>query len=186
MYASDDSLENDDEFSSLLEGYEVAVALGTIDSFWQQNSCSLDMKSRVALAFRDIARLNEYFHSKSSLDERVSTEWPNMDSRQLEDLKQLERFTLIREIGRGGFGIVYLAHDSILKRQVAIKIPRVETLLQQNSRQRFLQEAEIAAKLDHAFLLPILEVGVIVQPSLMRVAFTKSWYLSFAISLQIY
>ena len=159
MYASDDSLENDDEFSSLLEGYEVAVALGTIDSFWQQNSCSLDMKSRVALAFRDIARLNEYFHSKSSLDERVSTEWPNMDSRQLEDLKQLERFTLIREIGRGGFGIVYLAHDSILKRQVAIKIPRVETLLQQNSRQRFLQEAEIAAKLDHAFLLPILEVG---------------------------
>lgn len=159
MNTTKNSTDDDDDFSSLLEGYEVAATLGVIDSFWKQNTCSEEMQSRVTVAYRDVSLLNEYFHTQSTRDMSESFGWSNIEVRQLDDLKQLERFSIIREVGRGGFGIVYLAHDTVLKREVAIKIPRVETMLQKSSRQRFLQEAEIAAKLDHIHLLPILEVG---------------------------
>lgn len=59
------------------------------------------------------------------------------------------RFHLRRELGRGGFGIVYLADDPTLGRPVALKVPRVEALTDANLRSRFLREARAAATLDH-------------------------------------
>jgi tetratricopeptide (TPR) repeat protein len=71
----------------------------------------------------------------------------------------LGRFTLFRELGRGGFGVVYLAHDPGLGRDVAIKVPRAEALLTADLRQRFLREARAAAGLDHPNLVPVYEAG---------------------------
>jgi tetratricopeptide (TPR) repeat protein len=72
---------------------------------------------------------------------------------------QVGRFHILRELGRGGFGIVFLAEDPTLGRQVALKVPRGETLLDADLRKRFVWEAETAAKLSHAHIVPVLEAG---------------------------
>src|SRR5689334_19603884 len=63
--------------------------------------------------------------------------------------RRLGRFTIVREIGRGGFGVVFLAEDPDLGRQVALKIPRIEVLSHGQSWRRFVREAQAAARLDH-------------------------------------
>ena len=70
-----------------------------------------------------------------------------------------ERFQLISELGSGGFGIVYQAYDTWLKRQVAIKFLRPELLSNPTLRQRFLRESRAAARLSHPFIVRVLEVS---------------------------
>ena len=69
------------------------------------------------------------------------------------------RFRIIRELGRGGFGVVFLALDPDLGRPVALKIPQAEVLLDPESRRRFIREARAAASLDHPNLVPLYEAG---------------------------
>ena len=69
------------------------------------------------------------------------------------------RFQILRELGRGGFGIVFLANDSRLGREVALKVPREATLFSGELRSRFQQEARIAATLDHPHIVQIYEAG---------------------------
>src|SRR6266571_6031720 len=70
------------------------------------------------------------------------------------------RFRLLREIGRGGMGVVYEAEDRQLVRTVALK-----TLFEREGGQhfeaRFLQEARIAGTLDHPNLVPVYDYGTI-------------------------
>lgn len=73
--------------------------------------------------------------------------------------QRLGRFVLERELGRGGLGIVYLAHDPRLGRKVALKIPRLEALLNVDLRRRFLREAEAVARLNHPHLVALYEAG---------------------------
>jgi serine/threonine protein kinase/tetratricopeptide (TPR) repeat protein len=69
------------------------------------------------------------------------------------------RFEIWEELGRGGHGIVYRAYDPLLKRDVALKIPRSDTLASDELRERFLQEAQAVATLPHPHLVPVYEVG---------------------------
>lgn len=74
---------------------------------------------------------------------------------------QVGRFRLLRELGRGGFGIVYLALDPALGRSVALKIPTLEVVFSPEVRRRFLLEARVAAGLDHPNVVPTYEAGEI-------------------------
>ncbi|MEP7380699.1 MAG: serine/threonine-protein kinase [Gemmatimonadota bacterium] len=67
-------------------------------------------------------------------------------------------YELDREIGRGGMGIVYLARDRRLKRQVAVKVLPPELAFRGEIRTRFLREAETAAQLSHPNIVPIYSV----------------------------
>lgn len=71
----------------------------------------------------------------------------------------LGRFRIVREVGRGGYGVVFLAWDPILGRKVALKVPRPESLLAPELCRRFLREAQVAAGLDHPNLVPVYETG---------------------------
>ena len=73
----------------------------------------------------------------------------------------LGRFRVIRRLGSGGFGIVFLAFDPLLQREVALKLPRPQLLLVPNWTERVLHEARIAATLDHPAIVPVHEVGEI-------------------------
>jgi tetratricopeptide (TPR) repeat protein/tRNA A-37 threonylcarbamoyl transferase component Bud32 len=74
-------------------------------------------------------------------------------------LARLGRFELRRELGRGAFGVVFLAHDPQLGRDVALKVPRAEVLVTPELRARFQQEARAAAALDHPNLVPVYDAG---------------------------
>ena len=65
------------------------------------------------------------------------------------------RYSLERELGRGGMGIVYLARDLRLERVVAIKVLPPERAGNDVARERFVREARTAAQLSHPHIIPI-------------------------------
>ena len=68
-------------------------------------------------------------------------------------------YSLQRELGRGGMGIVYLARDVQLDRDVAIKVLPSQLARTAESRARFVREARTAARLSHPHIVPIHRVG---------------------------
>ena len=68
-------------------------------------------------------------------------------------------YSLEGEIGRGGMGVVYRAHDEKLKRTVAVKVLPPELAFRRDIRARFVREAETAARLSHPNIVPIHTVG---------------------------
>jgi eukaryotic-like serine/threonine-protein kinase len=68
-------------------------------------------------------------------------------------------FKLIREIGRGGMGIVYEAVQLSLGRPVAVKVLPLAAALDPNHLQRFKNEAQAAAQLHHTNIVPVYAVG---------------------------
>jgi WD40 repeat protein len=71
----------------------------------------------------------------------------------------LGRFELRRHLGQGAFGVVWLAFDPDLRREVALKVPHAGSLADANLRQRFIREARAAAGLDHPGIVPTYEAG---------------------------
>jgi len=71
------------------------------------------------------------------------------------------RYSLERELGRGGMGVVYLAREVRLDRPVAIKLLPPELAAQERLRDRFLREARTAARLSHPYIVPIHAVDEI-------------------------
>ncbi len=79
-----------------------------------------------------------------------------MDSLFLDFQESLAgRYSLDRELGRGGMGIVYLAREVHLDRLVAIKLLPPERAMEPSLKERFLREARLAAKLSHPNIIPI-------------------------------
>src|SRR5215212_9689073 len=68
-------------------------------------------------------------------------------------------YSLERELGRGGMGIVYLARDVQLDRHVAIEVLPAALATRAKFRERFLREARTAAGLSHPNIVPIHRVG---------------------------
>lgn len=75
-------------------------------------------------------------------------------------LRQLSsRFKLIRKLGEGGLGTVWLARDEKLKRNVALKELKQEALEQPRLWKRFHREAEITGQLEHPNVVPLYQFG---------------------------
>ncbi|HVT01915.1 MAG TPA: protein kinase, partial [Thermoanaerobaculia bacterium] len=68
------------------------------------------------------------------------------------------RFLIASEIGRGGMGVVYLAHDPMLDREVAVKLVP-PNLLRPEAAERLKREARVIAKLDHPGIVVVHDIG---------------------------
>jgi serine/threonine protein kinase len=91
-----------------------------------------------------------------------------LSNRQLDHLRQLAahpdfnstKYRVIKELGRGGMGTVYLATDGELNREVAIKVLSVPEL-DDSLRERMIREAQIIAQLEHPGIVPVHDVGTL-------------------------
>lgn len=76
-------------------------------------------------------------------------------------LEREQRYDFLDELGRGGMGQVVLAHDRILKRDIALKTLLSDTSEQNHPRERLLQEAQVTGILEHPSIIPIYDLGAL-------------------------
>jgi serine/threonine-protein kinase len=70
-----------------------------------------------------------------------------------------KRYEIVRELGRGGMGVVYLARDSVLEREVAYKVLPEGLRGNANALKNFLREAKAAAQLNHPNIVTVYDAG---------------------------
>src|SRR5262245_16124067 len=73
--------------------------------------------------------------------------------------EQFGRYRILKLLGQGGMGAVYLARDTQLEREVALKVPRFGNDAGPKAQDRFHQEARAAATMHHPNICPIHDLG---------------------------
>lgn len=73
--------------------------------------------------------------------------------------EKIGAYKITRLLGQGAMGIVYLARDTLRDRDVALKVPNVDLMDDTKQRQRFFQEARVAATISHPNICAVYEVG---------------------------
>lgn len=86
----------------------------------------------------------------------------------------LGRYEVIAELGAGAMGTVYQGRDTVLDRDVAIKVPKLENAdVRSQMLQRFYREARAVARLNHPSICPIYDVGEIDGKVFIAMGFVK-------------
>lgn len=159
---NDDSQLDDDEdiYDDLLAACDEALAAGATPPLPDDLEDSAHLKPRLTRGLACLQLLNALRPARDSARAEGST-WMTRDdvARTGRIPEALGRFQLRRELGRGGFGVVYLAYDPKMRRDVALKVPHAQSLATPILRQRFQREAHAAAALDHPNLVPVFECG---------------------------
>jgi len=83
------------------------------------------------------------------------------------------RYRILKKLGEGGMGTVYLAHDSEMDRDVALKVPQFDKREQENVIEQFKREARIASRIQHPGICPIYDVGCIDGIHYLTMAFIE-------------
>ncbi len=77
--------------------------------------------------------------------------------------ERVGRYRVEKFLGKGGFGLVYLARDEQLSRPVAVKVPHPERVARPEDAEPYLAEARTVANLEHAHIVPVYDVGGTVE-----------------------
>ncbi|QDT73293.1 WD40 repeat domain-containing serine/threonine protein kinase [Lacipirellula limnantheis] len=111
------------------------------------------------LVLLDQARRDGWLGRAATLAEKGA--WPDAghEGNAPDDGQRIGRFEIVRELGRGGHGVVFLARDPRLRRLVALKVARPESFVCDDLRHRFQREAEAAGSLHHPNLVEVFEAG---------------------------
>jgi serine/threonine protein kinase/CubicO group peptidase (beta-lactamase class C family) len=97
--------------------------------------------------------------AEAGLAETMS--FPHGQSAAPVGVKRLGRYQILRRLGQGGMGSVYLAVDTQLDRKVALKLPRFEPEEGSDTLERFYREARAAATIEHPNLCRVYDVGAV-------------------------
>lgn len=109
----------------------------------------LDRYPELAGALRGVFRTLDFIEATGK----------SLHASRLEQGQTLGEYRIVREVGRGGMGVVYEAVQTSLNRRVALKILPASAALTDSSRERFLREAETAGRLHHTHIVPVHAVA---------------------------
>lgn len=87
--------------------------------------------------------------------------------------KTVSHYKILEKIGEGGMGVVYKAEDTKLKRTVALKFLPRELTQDEEAKQRFIQEAQAAAALDHPNICTIFEIAESEEQTFISMAYVE-------------
>jgi WD40 repeat protein/serine/threonine protein kinase len=152
----------DESFLHWLAEYDEALAADRTPTPLPEPRGATPGRARVRRAQACLQRLEQDRRQRSAGPRANGLELPPLQGLWFDPSThegELDRFRLLRVLGTGGFGIVYLAEDPLLGRLVALKVPRPQALLTPELRQRFLREARAAARLNHPNIVPIFDTG---------------------------
>ena len=114
--------------------------------------------------------------AETSISETIRT---NSDSTALSDQApdtpvDFGRYRLLKKIGEGGMGAVFLAHDNELDREVALKLPHLHAVANsRESSERFRREARLASKLDNPNICRVYDIGEYQNRLYLTMAYVK-------------
>lgn len=155
--------EQSEVLESLVVAYADALATGVTPAAIDETALPDELLPRLhstqaCLSLLDQVRRARQGANRADSKERTSAEGARASSPP--DLpERVGRFQIIRELGRGGYGVVFLALDTALGRKVALKVPRPEVILTPELSRRFMREAQTAGSLTHPNLVAVYEVG---------------------------
>jgi len=165
--------DRDDRLNEILLGYVEAIERGEmpdrdrlLDSYPEYASALIaffatrDRLDRIAAPLRaavgSTAQWNRVRYPRHIGDHPTGV---SSDPLQVSDVGRVGDFRLLREVGRGGMGIVYEAEQVSLRRRVALKVLPFAAAIDPRHLQRFRNEAHAAAQLHHTHIVPVFAFG---------------------------
>ncbi|MEX2186266.1 MAG: protein kinase [Pirellulales bacterium] len=153
----DDSLHDDSRLGDLVDEFAArwqAGEIGNTEEFIRANAPYAEALRRLLPTVQVMAELGDAAaRPQPRAFERLSDATDESGPRTLGD------FRIVREIGRGGMGVVYEAVQLSLDRRVALKVLPFAATLDDRHLQRFKNEAQAAAHLHHSHIVPVFAVG---------------------------
>jgi WD40 repeat protein/serine/threonine protein kinase len=146
----DGQLRREEQLDELIAAYLDQVEAGRTphpDEWLERHA---EFKAELATFFADRERLERFAAPMRAITQPTA---------RVDSLGQLGDFHIVREIGRGGMGVVYEAEQISLKRRVALKVLPFAAVLDPKQVTRFKNEAQAAANLDHPHIVSVYSVG---------------------------
>jgi len=152
------------EIEPYLEQYpeHVAVIENAFSTFesWARTTKAIDESVKSRIVFDDSETGKEALTTGGVPgEERANRLGASYATPEAEDGQLFGRYEVVRRLGQGGMGTVYLAKDPALDRLVALKLPNFQTDNAEEAIERFYREARAMATVHHPHLCPIFDVG---------------------------
>jgi hypothetical protein len=119
----------------------------------------IDRHPDLAAEIRDVFPAMALMENIALADESLEGDAARRGRQPPVPLWQLGDYRIIREVGKGGMGVVYEAEQVSLGRHVALKVLSRKMLLDDRHGRRFVREAKAAARLHHTNIVPVFGVG---------------------------
>jgi len=151
------------EFPDLATDQDIKLQLAVGEFQARQNGDTSPDIDEFTSRFSDIrdtlrSKLTDLVSGGDGEDEQLARTGTYITESTIGD-QQIGRYRLVRVLGEGAFGRVYLGLDEELQRQVAIKVPTPERFQKPEDAELYLAEARTVASLDHPNIVPVHDVG---------------------------
>ncbi len=148
--------EQKDRLTDLLDGYLCRLEKGLPPPRENLLEANPDLAGPLRAYFGSL----DVLHDMAAGFQQSTADACGDDSSPAGDERRLGDFRLLREIGRGGMGVVYEAQQISLGRRVALKVLPFAAVLDSRQIARFKHEAQAAAQLNHPNIVSVFAVGI--------------------------